>query len=209
MTLQFRSFIFSLAVHLLTVTGVFAASLIIPQTRTIMLDLSLGQLNTTTAQSKPAPALHSPAPRQERIVTPVEKSEEAVPIKQDMVRDIQAPSSPQVVGALQEVDGNAAFLRSQESARAGYISAQFALIRDKILKRLVYPIVARKMGWTGRVVVSFTVREDGSAEDISVAESSGFPILDQNALDAVKASCPLPRPPVRTALMMPVLYTLK
>jgi protein TonB len=82
-------------------------------------------------------------------------------------------------------------------------------IRDTIIRNLSYPAVARRMGWTGRVSVAFTVCVDGSVEELSVVESSGFPILDKNALETIRKSCPLPKPPVRTALIMPVVYRLE
>ncbi len=194
------------------IIGILAAGQIAPQTRTIVLELSLESLAITAAKADSVPAARpsASAQREVRMIAPVEASEEAAPVKRNLIQDILAPTSQPVVNAAQDGAQAGAYAASiREQARAKYLSAQFALIRDKIMKRIAYPIVARKMGWTGRVVVSFTVREDGNAEDISIAESSGFPILDQNALEAVKASCPLPRPPVRTALMMPVLYTLK
>jgi len=41
-------------------------------------------------------------------------------------------------------------------------------------------------GMQGRVLVSFVVKKDGSISDIAVKESSGYPILDEEAIRVVK-----------------------
>jgi protein TonB len=212
MTHQTQSFGISLLIHLVAVSGVLAAGTYISQTRTVVLDLSLGQFSSMSPNPGSAQVTRPPAPvkREERMITPTEKNEETVPIKKNDEKEMP-PATPAVVASVQEgtVSGTADIAGNQETARAGYISAHFARIRDKILKKISYPTVARRMGWSGRVVVAFIICEDGHVEDISIRESSGFSILDQNAIMAVRESCPLPRPPVRTALVMQVLYQLK
>jgi len=56
----------------------------------------------------------------------------------------------------------------------------------------VYPRESREKGEEGRVVISLTIRADGMAADIKVAESSGYPRLDQAALEAVRNSTFIP-----------------
>lgn len=50
-----------------------------------------------------------------------------------------------------------------------------------------YPSLPRRLEEEGTVLVSFIVNTDGSVSDPTVAHSSGFPGLDDAALDAVKA----------------------
>jgi periplasmic protein TonB len=209
---QTQSFGISLLLHLVAVSGVFAAGAYIPQTRTVALDFSLDRFSTSPAAPVTARASSPPAPlpREERIVTPTEKNEEAVPIRKSVEEETPPPTPPAVIASVPEAAKSAADISgSRETAQAGYISAQFSRIRDRILKNISYPPTARRMGWTGRVVVSFIVYEDGHVEDIIIKESSGFTVLDENAIRAVRESCPLPMPPVRTALVMPVLYRLE
>lgn len=97
---------------------------------------------------------------------------------------------------------------SSEKARQRYIKEQFTYIRDIITKNLSYPYMARKMGWEGRVTISFVVSENGSASDIKIIESSGFDLLDKNAVDTVRKVSPFPRPPVRAEVVIPVVYRL-
>ena len=50
----------------------------------------------------------------------------------------------------------------------------------------VYPEIARQKGWEGRTIVRVDVSPEGRATKVSIARSSGFGVLDQAALRAVK-----------------------
>ena len=89
-----------------------------------------------------------------------------------------------------------------------YIREHFAYIRDMIMRNLSYPMIARKAGWSGRVVVSFTVLDDGRVADVKVVKSSGFGVLDANAIKTIEKAAPFPRPPVKAELIIPVVYRL-
>ena len=97
---------------------------------------------------------------------------------------------------------------SPEKAQQRYLKEHFLYIRDMITQRLVYPPMARKMNWSGKVVVAFTVAEDGSVHGIRVAESSGFPILDRNAMETVRNTAPFPKPPVRAEIVVPINFRM-
>ena len=98
---------------------------------------------------------------------------------------------------------------SPESQRQVYMKEHFEYIRRKIINHLVYPGLARKMGWSGQVTVAFTIQEDGRAVDLRVVRSCGFDLLDTDAADTVKRSSPFPRPPIRAEIVMPITYELK
>lgn len=89
-----------------------------------------------------------------------------------------------------------------------YLKEHFTYIRDLIAGRLVYPNVAVRMGWSGRVAVSFVIREDGEVEELRIAKSSGYPMLDADAVNTVRKSAPFPKPPVRARLVVSVEYIL-
>lgn len=95
-----------------------------------------------------------------------------------------------------------------ENAKNLYLKEHFGYIRDKIMKNVSYPYIARKRSLTGRVVVSFIVCEKGFANDIKIVESSGYSILDNNAIETIKRASPFPKPPVRAELVMPIVYKM-
>lgn len=97
---------------------------------------------------------------------------------------------------------------STERARQRYLKEHFTYIRDIITRNISYPFMARKMGWSGKVTVSFVITEDGSVRDVKIIESSGFDVLDRNAADTVRKVSPFPRPPVKAEVIVPVVYRL-
>jgi len=98
---------------------------------------------------------------------------------------------------------------SDEEKRARYLKRHFSYIKDMIQKNLVYPRVARKMGWEGKVTVSFVVCENGCVEDIKIIETSGIWVFDKNAVDTIRRISPVPKPPVKAELIVPIAYKLQ
>jgi len=96
-----------------------------------------------------------------------------------------------------------------EKAQQRYVKEQFTYIRDKIIKSLTYPQMAQRLGWSGRVSVSFVVAEDGGVHSLKVRESSGYPVLDTCAVDTVKKCAPFRIPPVAVEIVMPVTFKLQ
>ena len=50
-----------------------------------------------------------------------------------------------------------------------------------------YPEIARRNGWEGRVMVRVEVSAEGRPLSTAIAKSSGYGVLDQSALRAVKS----------------------
>jgi periplasmic protein TonB len=84
----------------------------------------------------------------------------------------------------------------------------FNNIRDAIIKNVRYPERARKMGFEGMVLLSFVVLEDGSTARISVVQSSGFRLLDEEAKHVVARTRIVKRAPYRSMVLLPVVYSL-
>ncbi len=93
--------------------------------------------------------------------------------------------------------------------QAQYMSEQFDYIRDRIMRILEYPRLARRMGWSGRTKIRFIINNDGSVKDIRIVSSSGHAILDRYAMAAVKKVAPFPKPPGEAEIVIPVTYKLK
>ena len=90
-----------------------------------------------------------------------------------------------------------------------YLKEHFTYISDLITQQLVYPPMARKMNWSGKVVVAFTIVENGSVEAIRITETSGYSILDKSAMDTVRKVAPFPMPPVRAEIVVPINFIMK
>jgi protein TonB len=95
------------------------------------------------------------------------------------------------------------------AATAAYNRAHFEYLRREIHQRLVYPELAREMGWEGRVLLSFLVAQDGSVKEVAVTESSGIALLDRSAVATLHRAAPLPRPPCDVRVVMPIAYVLR
>lgn len=98
---------------------------------------------------------------------------------------------------------------SAEQLRNRYLREHFAYIKDLIQRNITYPSRARKMGWAGRVVVSFIVHESGRVSNEKVVSSSGYELLDGNVISTVRDVAPFPKPPVKAELRVPIVYRLE
>lgn len=89
-----------------------------------------------------------------------------------------------------------------------YLKSHLSYIKDIIQKNITYPDIARRKGWMGKVIVSFSIPYNGYAKEIKVIQSSGFKILDKSAEEAVRRSSPFPYPPAEARIILPILYEL-
>ena len=87
-------------------------------------------------------------------------------------------------------------------------------LRQAIDERKVYPRNAKRLGQTGVVMVKFTLLGDGAITNVSVAESSGFELLDRaasNLLKEIGKVRPVPKELGNESLTLtiPMEYTLR
>lgn len=85
----------------------------------------------------------------------------------------------------------------------------FFYIRENIMKNIKYPEKARRMGWEGKVLLSFVIFENGSIHNIKVVNSSGFPLLDSSAREAIAKTTFLRKVPYRLVIVLPIEYKLE
>ena len=50
----------------------------------------------------------------------------------------------------------------------------------------IYPLIARKKGWEGKVVLQTDVDKQGNVKFIRILESSGFKVLDDISIETLK-----------------------
>lgn len=96
------------------------------------------------------------------------------------------------------------------------VQADYGWLRDTLWKRIQelkrYPALARSNHWEGKVVVAAVIREDGTVVGLRIAESSGRPILDQEALSVMRQASPLtlkhPLGKPQVTILVPISYRL-
>ncbi|OGX06556.1 MAG: hypothetical protein A3G87_07410 [Omnitrophica bacterium RIFCSPLOWO2_12_FULL_50_11] len=119
--------------------------------------------------------ISKPAPEKEekqvpsQILTALQPSKETVPVKKEEKRKEVKP----------------------KPSKPLYIPPQRGAVRRTVSPYLknpapVYPHRARERGWEGLVKLSVFVRSDGKPEQIEIEKSSGYNILDDAAVHAVK-----------------------
>lgn len=166
--------------------SVFATWWFSPEPPMVMVnEMSISFANTQLQQADitPQPKLKEPEPEP----VPAEKvvQEEAAPVPQDVT-----PPSPVQLDA--EPDYRADYLNNPKPP---------------------YPMVARRMGYHGTVVLDVEVLAEGSAGDIVVHKSCGYEILDKSAVQTVKTWRFLPArrfgQPVTQRFLVPIKFSLE
>ncbi|MBT9132524.1 energy transducer TonB [candidate division NPL-UPA2 bacterium Unc8] len=87
------------------------------------------------------------------------------------------------------------------------------MVKQKIESHLRYPDWAKRQRFEGTVYLSFIVLSDGQARDVKIIQSSGFDILDNEAVSVVNRATPfkpIPEKFNRSTLTMEVaiIFTL-
>ena len=229
MTLQARGFLWSAGIHgaILLVALVLQVSAG-AMNKAAVIDFTL---SGSPAASEAEPARQEPEPVQPRqmprkAIAPVRKTEppsQALSLKEANPADrpqestlsdaseqgaLADPAHAGKAAATGGTPGNAGPGEARERLQAVYLKEHFVYIRDRIIKAISYPPMARKMGWHGQVKIAFVVCEDGGVRDVRVVDSSGHGLLDRNAVDTVKHVAPFPRPPVLAEIRMAISYRL-
>jgi protein TonB len=86
------------------------------------------------------------------------------------------------------------------------------MVKRKIQVSRRYPPWAKKQGFEGIVHITFVVLSNGEVKDITVRHSSGFKILDREAIATIKRASPFPLIPKnihRLSLQMDVSIVFK
>jgi TonB family protein len=99
--------------------------------------------------------------------------------------------------------------RTLDYGRGGRAERNFAFIRENIMRNIKYPERARRMGWEGKVLLSFAVLENGKVQELKVLNSSGFRMLDESAKEAVLKTTFSQKIPYRMVVVLPVEYRLE
>ncbi|MFH1859861.1 MAG: energy transducer TonB [bacterium] len=231
MRMQVKAFAVSISVHMLiamTIIGVsYSMSFISARDKVISLDFSIEKISCQDRQPEVISKKRQEKTSKEKTAPIAQKTEEAqkppqdLPVTPSVSEEQAALEAPKIeekpshtqpsetqhesVSHITEVDNT----NTTEEARVKYVKEHFAYIKDIIMKNLSYPLIARRMGLTGKVVVSFVIYENGHVGDIQIKQVSGVAILDKNAVETIKKAAPFPKPPVKAEMIIPIVYELK
>ncbi|MBI5585344.1 MAG: energy transducer TonB [Deltaproteobacteria bacterium] len=192
------------------------------------------QKTATPPEKKAIPPRPLPVPREEpRPLPPAEapKVRETptwIHATSDLTVPAENPGVPNVPGGFSKAEGKTgtagtalgfgrggsgggggtAEAGAAEKAKSRYLAEHFAFIRDKILQNVVYPPLARRLGWQGKVVLTFVIKPNGIVKEAQMTQGSGHELLDQSAMEALKGSEPFPQPPAEARITIPIVYKL-
>lgn len=168
------------------------------------LEMELVDNNTGSDGATPAnaPEIRSPSAAELTSETPLAEAAAA----EKSVRDVSAGKigvtayygGPNQGAAAAERPGGGAGRKSGSIKQANIQPPQILQKSDP-----VYPEQARRQGWEGRVVLRLEVLTSGVAGSIDIARSSGYPLLDETAVQAVRGWRFVPARDTATGLPIP------
>lgn len=171
-----------------------------------------------TEQAEVAMPATRPLPRPERVIRPDPPRETPRETRREQPQPQPRREQPQpqqnraAAQQAQQSDRNAA---PQASAGRGGSNLSPARWQSQLMahleRRKRYPAAARQGRQQGIVHVNFTLDERGNVTAVGLAQSSGFPALDQAALETVRRASPVPAPPpgVNRNITAPMRFTIR
>ncbi|UVE64939.1 energy transducer TonB [Burkholderia pyrrocinia] len=146
-------------------------------------------------QSAAQPAPPKPTPRVKPKVEPKPVQKAVKPTPQPVA---QSPSPTPVPAAADPTPAPAAPAPAAPAATPGAARETMQVSAPKNVSALscnfvkpTYPSMSRRRGETGTAYVHFIIGVTGKIESVQLQKSSGYPRLDEAALDATRAStCP-------------------
>lgn len=147
---------------------------------------------------KHKPIVHKkPEPKPEPIEETIVEEKKLEPV----VEPIQESIEPKVIKPIQDV----------KQLQKEFVKTNFSIIRDMVLSNLKYPMIAKRMGWSGVSEVELVVDTTGKLIEFTLVNSSGKKQLDEAALNAVKSifNQILPKPKHTTRIILPISFKIR
>ncbi len=150
---------------------------------------------TVTAAVAPRPEVRKleplarPAPILTRQETP-DRAPAAAAVTQAPVEI--APAAPPAATISRQAVSPPLATRADEDSTRSDLGAYGESFGRWLARHRSYPRLAQMRGWQGQVEVRVHVAKKGSVIDVVVTRSSGFEVLDRQALDMVRLADPLP-----------------
>jgi protein TonB len=159
---------------------------------------------------KPAIVKPIAKPIKEAVKEPVTKPIE--PVVEQLVEPITQPSIKEQEPIVSNTTQTPAeeIVVSKEVVAKDFVETNFTVIRDMVLKNLVYPKSAQRMNQTGVVELTLVIDPQGKLIEYFVSKNSNFKALDKAALQSVEktANALFPKPQTTSTIVLPVSFRL-
>ncbi|AFV97875.1 MULTISPECIES: energy transducer TonB [unclassified Sulfuricurvum] len=218
-----RSFLLSIVLHAGIITGAVALSTLPKEEKEeeIVLELALkesspaNQVQPIVKSTLPIPQKIEPVeakPIVPRIPEPIVKAQEPEP----KVQEVVVPSQPVAVAQVAQPEPKIIPVvklmpvTPPVNMEEQYLDDHLSTIRELLVKYRKYPSQAVRLKQEGAVKVTFRLKQNGDVEDIRIMGSSGYELLDDDAMALVqKVSEYFPQPPQTVRITVPLNYALK
>lgn len=125
-----------------------------------------------------------------------------------------APRAPTSALAAARVEATPTPPAADEAPDPAQLERYGRSLSSLLARQQNYPRLAAMRGWEGEVQLRVTIARKGNIVATQIVRSSGFEVLDQNAVQLVAAAAPLPRPPEQLQnrdiqVIVPVHYKLE
>lgn len=166
-----------------------------PPAAVLPLKLSLAQLAASSAPETPAKKA-SPAP----APAPSPAVPEAIPAAEPEATPVESQAA-----AAKPAAGTEHLAEPLDATVLAHVQAAMS-------RHFSYPLLARRKGWQGEVLLSFRVTVDGKIDEVRVVRSSGHKLLDEAARTSLARVGNLPDYPMHGGaprhLQIPVIFRL-
>ena len=177
--------------------------------------LSVELPEVVRSESAPAALPAEPQPKASPVVTERARSEFKLP---PPPRDETSEAQPQAgpvetppVAALPPAP--APVIAAKATPDSALLDSYGKTLSSLIARYQRYPHVAQLRGWQGTTQIRLFVSAAGRMVNAVILRSSGFEVLDNQALEMVQQAAPLPQPPEalrgrKFTVMVPIVFKL-
>ncbi|MDO9051389.1 MAG: energy transducer TonB [Methylotenera sp.] len=233
-TISYKMLVVVMLIHMLALVGVLSV-----QPETVELNhpetpmmVSLVSQVADVPQELPKPPVEQVQPvNKPPVLKPVVQKQKVIEkklvVNEEAVRKVEQVEPAVVEERKEAVVAESTPAEPQQSAKVAEVSDKVAnkqVATEPVIEppsfgaaylnnpAPAYPMLARKMGEQGKVLLKVLVSQDGKAEVVKVDTSSGHQKLDQAAIEAVKRWSFVPakrsNQPISAYVLVPVNFTL-
>lgn len=192
-----------------------------PLPETLVVEISPQQKATPIPKPEPLPEPVKPPSKREPIVKPRPAEQAPAPAVSHLPEPIISQPPPQVIAVAPKVDVQPTFVAptpepikppppSTQDNEAG-IAQYLRQIAPELAKNQHYPAIARSRGWTGVTKLEIHLDSTGKLLSSEIKETSGYPVLDKQALELVRKTTfpPPPEAVINRNIIIPINFDLK